>query len=943
MPQNMKLKNQKEIQILETLSNYLTHEIQYLIQTEEGNRSILSREQLENLLPKSEFTKQEKLNIFLDYFNGRKDVYAKRWMSGERKGYTPHCANEWTNLCPKKIYNNPKYDCSKCKIRSLIPYDKTVVEKQLKGNQREFFGIYPMLEDDSTYFIVLDFDKENAVAEAKAVFCSAKKYNITMLIEKSQSGKGIHLWLFFEQNLPAYLARKLGELLLLDATNHNQEINFTSYDRMIPMQDTLPKGSFGNLIALPLKWENVKDGRSTFLDEGFQTVPERYLWQHLSSIPKYSLTEVNKRIELLEKENPVNEYQEDIVKTTNKKNYPRKISVQKAGELIISKEGLSRKEQIALMYLATFKNLEYYKKQAMRTSTWDTPRLITSAREDVQNIYLPRGLEVTLSKLISKLEISDIQTQGMEISLSFNGELRQEQQDAMVAILNHDIGIIQARTAFGKTVLAAKSIAHRKKSTLVLVQNQNLAQQWKKQLLNFLDIQTEAFVEYTPTGRKRKKEKVGIVSGTSSQQTKVIDIAMFQKLSRLNDEELAEFLSDYGYIIIDECHHIAAKTFERVIKKSPAKYILGLSATPQREDGLTPITKMCLGSVIFESEKFSQENLLLRSYLYPRYTSIGELDKSFENETYPEQLNFLSNSKERNRQIVEDINENYNQKRAILVLSERVEHLETLRELLTQETIYLLTGSNSKKENQKIIEQLAKEQAPFILLATSKLVGEGFDLPQLDTLFLTLPFKAKGNHKQYLGRLQRNLSEKDELKVYDYVDISSGLFANMYQKRLKTYKEMEYQVAEDEATRKYQARLFDETDYEPFFKEELMQAKNEIIIKISIPSKRLCQLIKKARSTGVEVSIYCMSMASLNEHLKNYQELMIEELMQAGIEVFELERISQQLVLIDGQKCWYGDLNFLGTKKKYGSVLRFDSEKVVGEFLNGLSANNNFK
>ncbi|MDR2977498.1 MAG: DEAD/DEAH box helicase family protein [Streptococcaceae bacterium] len=932
------LDNSEEIEILASFPHYRTTEIDYVVRNQVGEEFVLTQKELESLTSKSsrEFSKEEKLQLFLTYFQGRKDVYAKRYFRKDgQKGYTPHCGIEWTSQCPKKFLNNPRFDCSKCKYRQLLPYDESAVIRHIQGPQKDYYGIYPLLKDDKTYIIVLDFDKENAELEARAVVSAAQRYHLTCLIERSQSGKGIHLWIFFEKAIPAYLARKLASLLLLDASSHS-DVNFMSYDRMIPMQDTLPKGSFGNLIALPLKWENVQSGKSTFLDKNFKIVSPAHLWEHLSSAPRYSQQAVESFVEALALENPIQEYHIRPEKLNpSQSSLPKHINVRRAGELVIPKEKITRKEQIALLYLASFKNPEYYKKQKMRTITWDTPRLITSGREDTENIYLPRGLEKTLDSLIENVEIKNEQTQGSKIELEFKGQLYPEQKEAARAIQNQDIGILCARTGFGKTVVAAQAIAQRKRSTLILVQNHNLEKQWQKRLSEFLDIQTEPAPEYTPTGRIRKKTKIGLISRNQAKQaTEIIDVAMMQKLARLSSDDLKELFSHYGFIIIDECHHIAALTFEKVIRLASSKYLLGLSATPEREDGLTPIIFMRCGPIVFESQKLSQENPLLKSYMYPRYTSIGELDRTFEDLSYPEQLNFLSKSKIRNQQIIEDINQNYQEGRTSLVLSERLEHLDLLKNLLDENVkSFTLVGGRSKKQTQAIINELQNEEEAFVLFASSKFVGEGFDLPQLDTLFLTLPFKAKGSHKQYLGRLQRNLLDKDELRVYDYVDISSPLFGSMYQKRLRVYKEMAYELAEDKATKKYQAHLFSQTDYEPAFKDDLLTAKAEINIFVPVISSKLSQILVGLKFQGISVKVDLLASEKLNENLKQHQEKQIKYLKGAGILVQFSENISQSIAIIDSQKMWYGNLNFLTQSTSQATSISFSSDIIADEIL----------
>ncbi|SJZ61489.1 Superfamily II DNA or RNA helicase [Pilibacter termitis] len=646
------------------------------------------------------------------------------------------------------------------------------------------------------------------------------------------------------------------------------------------------------------------------------------MWQHLSLIPRYSLDEVTGFLEVLSKEIVLEEYQKHSKTSLY---FPKKIKVERGSELKISKKNLTRKEQIQLMYLATFHNPEYFKKQKMRARLWNTPRMISCANEDSEFLYLPRGVEKKLQSKIEEIEWVEKTIKGHKIEVEFLGTLKQEQKEALKAIQKHEMSVLSARTAFGKTVVGANYIAKRKVSTLVLVEKQTLVEQWHESLSRFLAIQSEPFKEWTKTGRVKKKGKIGKITGSSVQQTKLVDVVTIQKLSKMSAEDLTSFLEDYGLVIVDEVHHVAASSFERVMKNVTSRYILGLSATPERKDGLSPIIFMRCGEISFTSNAQQSENVLLHRYLYPRFTSIGELEENFEELTYAGKLAKLSLSQERNTQIAHDVVENFQIGRTSLVLSERVEHLhalfEQVKEKISEQQLFVLTGKGKRKSNKEMISSLKKSEQAFVLFATSKYVGEGFDLPQLDTLFFTLPFSWKGNQKQYLGRLERNIEEKDELRVYDYVDIADNSFAQMYQKRFRVYKNNHYELAEDAETRKYQAYLYDGKTYLARFKQDLQEMKETLFLQVPKITKEIVHVLLPLKEKGVEIEILTKK--------GEVDKQLLAELTKGQVEISYAEVIRQSICVIDNRSCWYGSLVFFDSAGVEESSLRLVSERLA--------------
>jgi len=465
----------------------------------------------------------DKVSLFMSLFTGRIDVYAKRWESAKngRAGYVPDCYSAWTPLCPKS--NGERVKCGGCPKQRFIPFDIHAVEKHLTGKLT--VGVYPMLPDETCRFLAFDFDakeysSDDSRRDVTAIREVCSEQDIHMAVERSRSGKGIHFWIFFAESIPVSVARKFGSSLITHAMSKHHELSFKTYDRLIPSQDSLPKGGFGNLVALPLQKNPRKQGNSAFVDDNFNAYADQ--WSYLYHVKKYTLEEVEHFIRQL---SPVGELGElhqvsdsedekpwegkKPVAKLQKHDFPDRVKIVHANMLYVEKAGILSPALNSLKRLAAFSNPEFYKAQAMRLSTHDKPRIISCSMETEQYMCLPRGLDSEVHKILQEHEVEVTQinetNKGRTINVDFNGELRGEQQQASDALLAHNNGILSATTAFGKTVIGAYLIANRKVNTLVLVHRTSLLQQWIDRLNGFLIVGDEPEPEYTPTGRKRKK------------------------------------------------------------------------------------------------------------------------------------------------------------------------------------------------------------------------------------------------------------------------------------------------------------------------------------------------------------------------------------------------------------------------------------------------------
>jgi len=738
----------------------------------------------------SNISTEEKVALFRRLFRGRTDVYPIRWESktSDKTGYAPACANEWrAGVCEK-----PRIKCAECGNRLLIPLSDSIIYDHLAGEHT--VGVYPLLTDDSCHFLAVDFDEADWRDDARAFAQSCRELNVPVTLEISRSGNGAHAWIFFASNIPARDARRLGTAIISHTCTRTRQLQLTSYDRLFPNQDTMPKGGFGNLIALPLQKKPRENGCSVFVDDALCPYPDQ--WTFLASIQPMAQHHIESIIlcatggtHPLDVAFITEEDQQEPWKraaATSKKlpgTMPESLTVIQANLIYFEKMQLPQALANRLIRLAAFQNPEFYKAQAMRLSTWDKERVIGCAESYPNHIALPRGCLDAAKQLLRdndiRLDLKDERFSGQPLDAAFAGILRTDQESAVDAILRFDTGILCAPTAFGKTVAAAALIARRGVNTLVLVHRTELRKQWQERLLSFLNV---------------GKGVVGTIGGGKAKPTGKIDIALMQSLSRQG--EISELVENYGHIIVDECHHLSAFSFEAILKRAKAKYVLGLTATPVRRDGQQPIIFMQCGPIRHTAAKPSNAPHDLT--ITPRMMT-AQIDLPAD-AGIQEVFRQLTNNIDRTEAIATEIEGNFTQGRKILVLTERTDHLQAIDTALEGrvENLFTLHGRMSKKQRNLLIAELEAlpPDAPRVLLSTGKLVGEGFDHPPLDTLVLTMPISWKGTLQQYAGRLHREHATKTDVRIIDFVDSGHPALLRMWEKRQKGYRAMGYRTTE---------------------------------------------------------------------------------------------------------------------------------------------------
>lgn len=734
--------------------------------------------------------------LYRDLFYGRQDVFAVRWENEKAGtyGYAPKCKNEWDrNICGKSM--RIKGACKKCAYRENQEITDESIQQHFAGSGRNalVMGVYPLLEDETCRFLVIDFDKGNWKEEILAAKNIYAEYGIKSYIERSRSGNGGHLWIFFAEPIEAHLARKLGVKVLETAMNKTRNSKFDSFDRLFPNQDHMPKGGYGNLIALPLQRQAVEQGNSVFVDDTFKMYSsqtavlqniERYSRTQIVNVlklfPDVILSDINdKEIEEEDKTLPWEKKKEEKIPT----DLPQNMEIVLYDKIYISKRNLHSFIKKKLIGLTVFHNPEYYLARNLRKSVQDIPMWIQCFDEDEDYIMLPVGVESTLVEICQsyniKVNVIDKRFSGKQIDIAFHGDLREKQFKAVEELLAVSNGILHANTAFGKTVAAIALIAERKVNTLIIVDRVSLLDQWCERLSVFLNI---------------PKKDIGIIGGGKKKPTGSIDVAVSQSLYR--DNKVSELVKGYGQIICDECHHVSAVGFEQIMKNSPAKYKYGLTATLKRKDGKERIVLMQLGPVRYKDlSKVSSE---LEHKVLVQETGINNGDLREEHTTNA-LYDYLYYNQVRNMQIVMDVRNCLEENRYPIILTERKEHIDLLeREIAPYAKVYKLHGGLKKKEREGIMEELENlsENVQRVIIATSKYVGEGFDYPILDTLFLTLPISWSGRVKQYAGRLHRDYHEKREVRIYDYLDSEIETAMKMYGKRCKGYRSMGYEIVE---------------------------------------------------------------------------------------------------------------------------------------------------
>jgi superfamily II DNA or RNA helicase len=737
----------------------------------------------------------EKVALFRSLFRGRKDIYPLRWESkAGRSGYAPACTNEWVaGVCEK-----PQIKCSECPNKAFLAVSDDSVYEHLSG--RRTLGVYPILQDDTCWFVAADFDGTSWRDDAMAYATACRELEIPAYIEVSRSGEGAHVWTFFAVPLAVGQARQLASAAITRACARHRSLAFASYDRLFPSQDTLPKGGFGNLIALPLQRKARDRGASVFVDDALRPHPDQ--WAFLAGITRMTSLEVESALARAAREDGVLgvrsvSFGEDAIDDPwtlppSRRRpeqrlagpFPDKIKVVSANMLFIAKDGLSERLINRLSRLAAFQNPEFYQAQSLRLSTFGKPRIIGCAEEFSNHLALPRGCAEEIFNLLrgcgTEVKLKDKRHAGDSIDVRFRGVLRPEQSKAVEAVLAHEIGVLCAPTAFGKTVVAAAVIAARKTNTLIIVHRTQLLDQWRNRLTAFLQVDHRT---------------IGAIGAGKRSPTGAIDVAIMQSLVRKG--VVRDIVANYGQVIVDECHHVSAFSFERVMKEAKARYVLGLTATLQRRDGHHPIIFMQCGPVRFRGSTTRTAGdirhvVISRDTAFSAPAGVDKIQSLF---------GVLAQSEDRNALIVRDIVAALSDGRMPLVLTERKDHLDRLSGMLKKATsaeVVVLSGGMGRRKQAAAIDRLSSSRSADrrIVLATGRFIGEGFDDPRLDTLFLASPISWRGTLQQYAGRLHRAHADKREVRIYDYVDAGVPALTRMFGKRLRGYRAMGYLVAD---------------------------------------------------------------------------------------------------------------------------------------------------
>jgi superfamily II DNA or RNA helicase len=747
----------------------------------------------------------EKLTLFKGLFRGRIDVFPRRWENPRtgKSGYAPACRNEWV----RGICHKPRVKCSDCPHQAFIPLNDDILLAHLQGRApsgrtdkpRDFVaGVYPMLPDETCWFLAADFDKASWARDALAFIATCRDRGIPAILERSRSGNGGHVWIFFAEPIPAPEARRLGTALLTETMERCPDIGFDSYDRFFPSQDTMPAGGFGNLIALPFQRGPRENGNSVFVDDRLR--PHDDQWAFLSTVRRITRQEVDAAVataaaagRILAVRMPIADENADPWALPPSRRraepavigpLPGRVTLVLGNQVYIARDGLPPSLLNRLIRLAAFQNPDFYAAQAMRLPIYRKTRIVSCAELFSGHIGLPRGcldeVVVLLESLGIAVEVRDERHLGTNLNVAFRGELTADQAEAAHALLRHDTGVLAATTGFGKTVVAANIIAARRRSTLILVHRQPLVDQWAARLRAFLGLDAK---------------EVGIIGGGKRKPTGLLDIALIQ--SQVRKGVVSDLVAQYGQLVIDECHHLSAVSFEAVVRQARARYILGLSATVTRKDGHHPIIFMQCGPVRYRVDARRQatqrpfrHRVILRQ---TRFRASADAKPGIQG-----LYGALAEDAERNDLIFDDILTALEAKRSPVVITERKNHAAAMAARLSRfaRNVIELQGGMGARERQQVMTALAgvPDTEERVIVATGRYLGEGFDDARLDTLFLTMPISWKGTLAQYAGRLHRLHHAKREVVIYDYIDGLEPVLARMADKRQVGYRALGYET-----------------------------------------------------------------------------------------------------------------------------------------------------
>ena len=705
----------------------------------------------------------QSIELYKSLFRGREDIYAVRWEKDGKSGYMPAYEVDWTNYEKHKAqvgaFKNYKY-------KKHLHFDSTAIQIHLEGNATH--GLYPLREDNTSYFIAVDFDKTYWDVSILKLYNTCEKYEIPSYIEKSRSGNGGHLWVFFEEAFPAVQSRKIMFELLRQANIISHFEKEPSFDRIFPNQDFHSGKGIGNLIALPLQGNSLLNGNSCFLNAVTFT-PYENQWEFLSEISKVSTQSLKELYTTLFSENT-----QEVLTSNFDASNKVELEIRISNQIYLKRIHLNRKLIVFLREQLNFYNSDYLAKKNLGKSTFKTEKYFNLIEETEKEVMIPRGFTSTLVQFCMTenipFRIIDERQKKAKIELESEIELLDHQEVALQKVRGKDFGVIVSPPGSGKTIIGLEIIIEKQQPALIIVHRKQLFDQWIDRIQNFLKI---------------PKKEIGQIGNQKYNIGKSITIAMIQSLARIDD--FSQLSNSFGTIIIDECHHIPAKSFREAIINFNAFYLYGLTATPKRKSNDEKLIFVYIGNILHhvnQNEYLTKSNIqteinIIETNLYAPF--------DYKVDHYETISRILVHDTQRNSLITKDIEANVNRFKTILVLSERKAHVDILNLYLKDkyETI-TIHGDDSESSRKSKIAQI-KQGHLKIVISTGQYFGEGIDISNLECLFIVYPFAFEGKLIQYIGRIQR--SEKRPV-IFDYRDIKIDYFEKMFKKRKRYYNKL---------------------------------------------------------------------------------------------------------------------------------------------------------
>ena len=913
-----------------------------------------------------EITDKVARDFFVMFCRGRKDVYDLRYTNPKtgKNGYYTQCFNRWDRDC--HIQKRDGVRCKDCELRAYKPITLPLIKAHMMGtnpNGNDVVAIYPMLENNLCQLLVFDFDNHAKGAEQddhaniddswkeeiNALRRICKKLDVDAVVERSRSGRGAHLWIFFKEMIPARLARRFGFALLEKGAESVNLKSFRYYDRMIPTQDVLPDGGLGNVIALPLQGLALKSGNSAFVDDNWNAYEDQL--KVLAGTRRLTRQEIEDYLSLWYSagaagEDDGNDTPWDKSTEIESGGVEGVVHIVLSDSIYIDSSGMTNKTKRQLRRMATFSNKQYFQNQAMDIPNYDASRFIYLGMDAGKYIVMPRGLREEILKKLDdarvRYEVEDKRTVGRKLNISFKGDLRDSQIPAVETMLKNETGILHAATAFGKTVVCCDMIARRSVSTLILVDRVDLMNQWLKRLDEFLDIDEDLPEYQTKSGRTRKRKTlIGNLQGAHDTLTGIVDVAMIRSLKK--KDGFHPMLKEYSQVYFDECHHAASDSAIEVLQEINAKYVYGVTATPKRGDGKEKINEFLLGPIRYRfTAKDRAEEQNIDHLVYPRFTKTVKPHHLSKTPYGNEAFELIRNNDARDEQIIRDVVECVQAGRTPVILTKYVDHAKKLSARLKEyaDRLILLTGANGTKVRRVQVEELnnVDDAESLILVGTGSLLGEGFDYPRLDTLFMATPVSGENVVEQYVGRLNRDYEGKENVIVYDYVDSHIPKFDKMFASRMKAYKKIGYELCVNMDGEKQKVNaIYDIENYAEVYWRDLEEAKFSIIVSSpTINNQKVNHIIKvlgKRLELGIKATVVTWHPDSYKYGRDDTRMELMGRLRKAGFEIRLVEDLCEHYAVIDDEIVWYGSMNLLSKEDADDNLMRVCSREIAEELL----------